>query len=122
MPGWSRPASSRIDVGQGRYDTGYAANWRSSSTGQRRPVSAPTVADATTNYLPTISSNGFNVGTTNRAGVLYHFVAFQNTTNLVNVGTYEGTTADNRNILTGVGFVPDYLFIKNADYAAGSGG
>ena len=101
--------------------TGNAANWRSSSTPDNgAQFFSATVADATTNYFTTISSNGFNVGTTNNAsGVLYHFVAFQNTTNLVNVGTYEGTTADNRNI-TGVGFVPDYLFIKNADYAAGA--
>jgi hypothetical protein len=63
----------------------------------------------------TLNSNGFTVGATNSSsGVTYYYAAFKNITGKVNVGTYTGNATDNRNI-TGVGFVPNWVIVKNAN-------
>jgi hypothetical protein len=98
--------------------TGNAANWRSvSMPNNYAQFFGATAQDTAGAYFTTLDATGFTVGATNNASaVLYHYVAFKETAGSVDVGTYTGTTADSRNI-TGVGFVPDYLFIKNANHS-----
>jgi hypothetical protein len=65
----------------------------------------------------TLDATGFSVGVTNSASAgIYYFAAFKSVTGSVNVGTYTGNATDNRNI-TGVGFVPDFVFLKNGTTA-----
>lgn len=64
--------------------------------------------------------NGFQVGTAahvNQSGLLYHWVAMKVGTN-VQIGTYTGNGADNRNI-TGAGFQPEWALVMG-DGAADS--
>lgn len=66
-----------------------------------------------------IVTNGFTVSTggsnyINRSTKDVYGFAFKNTTGAVNVGSYTGNNTDNRNI-TGVGFQPDFLWIKKDD-------
>ena len=46
-----------------------------------------------------------------RSGVLYHYVAWNEIPGKIDVGTYTGNGADNRNI-TGVGFQPDFVMVQ----------
>ncbi len=49
----------------------------------------------------------------NAAGVVYHYVAWNEVAGEMEVGTYAGNSpTDNRNI-TGVGFPPELVFVKN---------
>jgi len=103
--------------------TAVAANWRSSAM----PANAGQYFMATTqntagDLFTTLDATGFSVGTTNSAsGGVYYFAAFKSVAGSVNVGTYTGNATDNRNI-TGVGFIPDFLFIKNANAATAVSG
>ena len=47
----------------------------------------------------------------NRAGTTYHYVAWNEIPGKIDVGTYTGNGADNRNI-TGVGFQPDFVMVQ----------
>ncbi len=96
--------------------TGNVANWRSSSmSGNNAQFFGATTQDATANYFTALSSTGFTVGATNNAtGVAYHYVAFKSVAGAVSVGTYAGNATDNRSI-TGTGFRPDFVFLKNAN-------
>ena len=69
---------------------------------------------ASTNYITALGSDGFTVGTdtrVNREGDLYHYVAWTEVPGKVDVGTYTGNGADNRNI-PGVGFQPDFVMVQ----------
>ena len=67
-----------------------------------------------TNSIPTLGTDGFTVGNNvlvNRAGTTYHYVAWNEIPGKIDVGTYTGNGADNRNI-AGVGFQPDFLMVQ----------
>jgi hypothetical protein len=99
-------------------NTAVAPNWRSSSMGSNVAQSfAAAVQNGTGAFFTTLDATGFTVGTTNNtsAGVFY-YVAFKEVGGVIDVGTYTGNATDNRSI-TGVGFVPDFVFAKNANTA-----
>ena len=67
-----------------------------------------------TSYIPTLGTDGFTVGNdvrVNRDGTTYHYVAWNEIPGKVDVGTYNGNGADNRNI-PGVGFQPDFVMVQ----------
>jgi hypothetical protein len=66
-------------------------------------------------------ANGFSVGTaaeTNAATIAYHYVAFNDVANSIDVSSYAGDAADNRNV-TNPGFQPGYALIRADDNATG---
>jgi hypothetical protein len=68
-----------------------------------------------------MGADGFTVGTapeTNTAAVAYHYVAFNDFANSIDVGSYLGNGADNRN-LAGPSFQPAYALIRADDNATG---
>ncbi len=76
-----------------------------------------TARDVAGNYIRAMLANGFTVGATDNAnGGTYYFVAFATTAGAMHEGTYTGNNTDNRSI-TGVGFKPDFTFVKNATSA-----
>ena len=67
--------------------------------------------------IPTLGADGFTVGNdvrVNRDGTTYHYVAWNQIPGKMDVGTYTGNGADNRNI-AGVGFQPDFLMVQTDD-------
>jgi hypothetical protein len=103
--------------------TAVAANWRSSvmpdNVGQ---FFINTNQDTTGALYTTLNSDGFTVGSTNNvSGGTYYYVAFKQVSGAMNVGSYTGNATDNRNI-TGVGFVPNFVFVKNANAATAAAG
>ena len=69
-----------------------------------------------TNQIKSLDAAGFTVGsdaTVNTSGTAYAYVAFNETPGVIEVGSYTGNGADNRSI-TGVGFSPDWLNIRQA--------
>ena len=94
-----------------------AATWRSSAMpvnyGQFFSAAAENTGG---NLFQTLDANGFTVGSANNQANIYHYVAFKEVSGFMDVGTYTGNATDNRNI-TGVGFKPDWLFLKNANAA-----
>ncbi|HVZ66957.1 MAG TPA: hypothetical protein VG917_01725 [Patescibacteria group bacterium] len=95
--------------------TAVAGNWRSSSMGTNvGQYFAATAQDTTGALFTTLDSTGFTVGTTNNAsGGIYYYVAFKNSSGAMKVGSYSGTGSAHG--ITGVGFSPDWVFVKNAD-------
>lgn len=91
-----------------------AAHYRTTTMASNQTDFFNTTANDTTgDYIKTINPNGFSVGiadNTNTSG--YYYIAFKNTAGKVAAGSYTGDGTDNRNI-TGVGFKPDTVFIKN---------
>lgn len=76
-------------------------------------TSGPSLA-ATSNKIQSIDSDGFTVGSgneVNQSGNTVHYVAFETIAG-VKTGQYTGNATDNRNI-TGVGFQPEFVLIKN---------
>jgi hypothetical protein len=96
--------------------TAVSANWRSSAMADNvGQYFINTNQDTSGVLYTTLNSNGFTVGSTNNAsGGTYYYVAFKQVSGAMNVGTYTGNATDNRNI-TGVGFVPNFVFVKNAN-------
>jgi len=100
--------------------TAVNANWRSSAM----PANAAQFFSATTQdtaggFFTSLNSNGFTVAGTaspanNVSAGVYRYVAFKNVSGSIGVGTYNGNATDNTAI-TGVGFQPGYMFIKNAN-------
>ena len=91
-----------------------AGNWRSSAMPDNyAQFFATTTQDTTGAYFTTLDASGFTVGATNNAAATYYYIAFKNTTNKVKVGTYSGSSSAQN--ITGVGFQPDFVFVKNAD-------
>lgn len=96
--------------------TAVAGSWRTSdmATNESQYFQATTQDTTGTNFT-TFSSTGFTVGPTNNVSTgIYYFVAFKQVAGALDVGTYTGNATDNRNI-TGVGFKPDFVFLKNAN-------
>ncbi len=96
--------------------TAVAANWSSSVMADNHAqFFSATTNDTTGVYFTTTTATGFTVGATNNVSTgVYHFVAFKEVAGAMDVGTYTGNAADNRSI-TGVGFQPDGLLLKNAN-------
>jgi uncharacterized protein (TIGR02145 family) len=69
--------------------------------------------DTTGDYFTTLDSTGFTVGASNNTAVAWSYFAFKNTANAISTGTFTGTgVAQN---ITGLGYSPDAVIIKNAD-------
>jgi hypothetical protein len=71
--------------------------------------------------VTSMDADGFTVGTaleTNAATVAYHYVAFNDVANSIDVSSYAGDGTDNRNVTT-PGFQPDYALIRADDNATG---
>jgi len=69
---------------------------------------------AAANQVQALQADGFQVGTdgdVNTNLTVYHYVAWNEIAGKMDVGTYTGNAADNRNI-TGVGFQPEYVIIE----------
>lgn len=96
--------------------TAEGGNWRSSSMPDNYGQYFAATAQETTGALfTTLDATGFTVGATNNTSTgIYYYVAFKNVTGVMNVGSYTGNATDTRSI-TGVGFKPDFVFLKNAD-------
>jgi hypothetical protein len=101
--------------------TAVAPNWRSLSM----PVNygqyfAATVQNTAGALYTTLDATGFTVGATNNtSAVVFYYVAFQEASGAIDVGTYTGNGTDGTNI-TGVGFIPDFVFTKDAGRATGA--
>ena len=71
--------------------------------------------------VASMDADGFTVGTaleTNAATVAYHYVAFNDFANSIDVSSYAGDGTDNRNVTT-PGFQPDYAVIRADDNVTG---
>ncbi len=67
--------------------------------------------------ITALNADGFTVGTDAEVSaapgtVTFHYVAWNEVQGEMDVGSYTGNAADNRNI-TGVGFPPDLVIVKN---------
>jgi hypothetical protein len=66
--------------------------------------------------ISSLDADGFTVGTddrVNKAGHTYHYVAWNEIQGVMDVGSYAGSGADNRNV-AGAGFQPEYLLVRSA--------
>jgi len=101
-----------------------AAVWRSSSMPTNDGQFFTATAENTTSGLfTTLDSTGFTVGNlsnVNTNATTYQYFAFKEVASYMDVGTYTGNATDSTNI-TGVGFVPNAVFIKNANAATPTG-
>lgn len=71
--------------------------------------------------VTSMDADGFTVGTaleTNAATTAYHYVAFNDFANSIDVSSYAGDGTDNRNVTT-PGFQPEYALIRADDNATG---
>lgn len=97
--------------------TAVDANFRVSSQPANETLFYRNIVRNTSNpnvYIQTLTTGAFTVGTTNNTlGGIYYFFAFKDTANFFKQGTYTANNTDNRSI-TGVGFRPDFVFVKNA--------
>jgi len=94
--------------------TALAPNWRSSAmpTNYAQFLMA-TVQDTTGAYFTTLDATGFTVGASNNTAVAFHYIAFKNVAGSVNVGTYTGNGTSQS--ISGIGFQPDAVILKNAN-------
>lgn len=117
-------ASKTIDTGfqpdvlMIKRNNSVAAHFRTSSMATNQTSFFNTSANDTTgDYIKSVTTNGFSVGIAdNTNNSSYYYIAFKNTSGKVATGSYTGNGADNRDI-TGVGFKPDTVFIKNSTSA-----
>lgn len=75
------------------------------------------IASGTNTHIQTLDSTGFTVGSdaaVNTNSNTYWYFAFKEVSGAMDVGTYTGDGSDNRS-LTGPGFLPDWVFTKNAN-------
>ena len=71
--------------------------------------------------VTSMDADGFTVGTaleTNAITTAYHYVAFNDFANSIDVSSYAGDGADDRSVTT-PGFQPDYALIRADDNATG---
>jgi hypothetical protein len=72
-----------------------------------------------TTGITSLDADGFSVGAAaeaNSNGIAYHYVAFNNVANSINVSSYPGNNTDDRNLAT-VGFQPEYVMLRGDDSA-----
>jgi len=98
-----------------------APNWRSSAMPDNYAQFFMATAENTTGaYFTTLNADSFTVGSTNNtSGGTFYYVAFKEAAQAIDVGSYIGDAVDNTDIST-VGFVPDFVFTKNANTAVGA--
>lgn len=101
-----------------KQSTAVAGNFRTTSMANNRgEYFTNTAANTAGGLFTTLDASGFTVGATNNTNAaLYYYVAFKSVPGAMNVGTYAGTGADNRNI-SGVGFIPEFVLTKNSTSA-----
>ncbi len=100
--------------------TAVAPAWRSSSMGNNvGQYFSATAQDATGVLFQTLNATGFTVGATINTAATYYYAAFKEASGVIDVGSYTGNATDGTNI-SGVGFVPDFVFVKNANVAVGT--
>lgn len=99
-------------------NTAVGGHFRTASMAANRTEFFSTIAaDTAGNYIRSFASTSFDVGSIDNAnGGVYYYVAFKSTAGAFAEGAYTGDGVDGRNI-TGVGFVPNSLFIKNSTSA-----
>lgn len=101
-------------------ETAQSAVWRSSAMGDNVGQYFTNIVQSTNgSVFKTLDLTGFTVGNAsqvNTNGLVYQYVAFKGVTGAMSVGSYTGNEVDNRTI-TGIGFTPDVVFIKNATSA-----
>jgi hypothetical protein len=74
-----------------------------------------------TTGVTAFGADGFSVGAAaeaNANGVAYHYVAFNDFANSINVGSYTGNNTDNRSITT-PSFQPEFVMVRADDTATG---
>ena len=74
-----------------------------------------------TTGVTALGADGFNVGAAaeaNANGVAYHYVAFNDFANSIDVGSYAGNNTDNRSVTTPA-FQPDFVMVRADDTATG---
>lgn len=74
-----------------------------------------------TTGVTALGADGFTVGAAveaNANGVAYHYVAFNDVANSIDIASYAGNNTDNRNLAT-VGFTPEFLMVRADDTATG---
>lgn len=98
--------------------TAVAAHFRTAANPSNETLYfTATVRDTSGNMIRSFPSNSFQVGSTdNTLNGLYYFVAFRDTSGFMTHGSYTANNTDNRSI-TGLGFKPDFVFVKNATNA-----
>ena len=75
----------------------------------------------TTTGVTSLNADGFSIGNAaeaNQNGVGYHYVAFNDVANSIDVSSYAGNNTDDRNLAT-VGFQPEYVLVRANDTATG---
>ncbi|QQS17847.1 hypothetical protein IPL68_04235 [Candidatus Saccharibacteria bacterium] len=97
--------------------TAVAAHFRTTSmAANRTEFFTSTAADTAGNYIASLSATGFTVGNTDNTNTAtYYYVAFRSGAGSFAQGTYTGN-ATSRSI-TGLGFQPDLVFVKNSTSA-----
>jgi hypothetical protein len=74
-----------------------------------------------TTAVTTLGADGFSVGTgaeANTNGTAYHYVAFNDFANSIDIASYTGNNTDSTNIST-VGFQPEFVLVRANDTATG---
>jgi hypothetical protein len=74
-----------------------------------------------TTGVTAFGADGFSVGAAaeaNSNGVAYHYIAFNDFANSINVGSYTGNNTDNRSIAT-PNFQPEFVMVRADDTATG---
>lgn len=97
--------------------TAVNGNWKSSASGMAATTGqyfANVTQDTTGILFQSLDATGFTSGTTNNASGNFYYFAFKNVSGAMKVGTHTGTAGDNLNV-TGVGFQPNFVFLKNAN-------
>ena len=88
--------------------------WRSTSmAANNAQFFMATTQDTTGAYFTTMDATGFTVGASINTAVAYHYVAFKNQATAVAVGTYTGNGTTQS--VSGVGFSPDAVIVKDAN-------
>ncbi len=97
--------------------TAVAATWRSSSMANNvGQYFMATIQDTTGVLFTTLDATGFSVGATNSVtGAAHYFAAFKSVVGSVTVGTYTGNGTTQT--ISGLGFTPNFVFVKNAPTA-----
>jgi hypothetical protein len=75
----------------------------------------------TTTAVTSLNADGFSVGNAaeaNTNNVAYHYVAFNDVANSIDISSYAGNNTDDRDVAT-VGFQPEYVLIRANDTATG---
>lgn len=99
--------------------TAVAGHFRVTSHPANRASYFTTAADDTAGGLiQSFTASGFVVGSAidNVNTATYNFIAFKSSSGVFAQGTYSGNATDNRSI-TGIGFQPDFVIVKNSTSA-----